>query len=167
MDWVAIGKKLTDFVGKYRYVLLVLLIGLVLMLLPGRNTEEETPVQPEVTQQKESDITAELTAILSQIKGAGKVQVMLTVSAGETTLYQYDEDVTNSESGSIRRDTVIVTDENRTQSGLIRQVNPPTYQGAIIVCEGADSAYVRLGIIEAVSRVTGLGSDRISVLKMK
>ena len=39
--------------------------------------------------------------------------------------------------------------------------------GAIVVCQGGDNATVRLAIIEAVSNVTGLGADKISVLKMK
>ena len=39
--------------------------------------------------------------------------------------------------------------------------------GAIIVCQGGDSPTVRLNIVEAVSNVTGIGSDRITVLKMK
>lgn len=35
-----------------------------------------------------------------------------------------------------------------------------------MVCQGADNAAVRLAIVEAVSKVTGLGANRISVLKM-
>ena len=49
----------------------------------------------------------------------------------------------------------------------MRQENPAQYLGVIVVCEGADSPAVRLAIVEAVSDVTGLGADRISVLKMK
>ena len=49
----------------------------------------------------------------------------------------------------------------------MRQVNPPTYLGAIIICEGADDANIRLAVVDAVSKVTGLGANRISVLKMK
>ena len=37
--------------------------------------------------------------------------------------------------------------------------------GAVIVCDGADDAQVRLNIIEAVKAYTGLGCDRIQVLK--
>ena len=53
------------------------------------------------------------------------------------------------------------------ESGLIRQINPPAYLGAIVVCQGADNNTVRLAIVEAVSRATGLGADKISVLKMR
>jgi len=49
----------------------------------------------------------------------------------------------------------------------VQQVNPPTYLGAVIVCQGADSASVRLAIVSAVGSVTGLSTDKITVLKMK
>ena len=168
MDWIGIRRKVTGFLGKYRYVLLVLLIGLAFMLIPSRTAgDEEEPLQVQAETQARTDITEELTEILCQIEGAGRVKVMLTAATGETTVYQQDEDITSGENGSIRRETVIITDSDRGQSGLVQQVNPPEYLGAIIVCEGADRAAVRLSIIEAVSKVTGLGTDRISVLKMK
>ena len=168
MDRLAIKNKAAELLRKYRYPLLILVVGFVLMLLPGRHSgENSVQSQTEVTVEQRADITDELTKILSQIDGAGKVHVMLTVSSGETTVYRYDEDISGGESGSIRTETVIVTDSNRAQYGLVERVDPPKYQGAIVVCSGADRATVRLSIIEAVSKVTGLGSDRISVLKMK
>ena len=103
----------------------------------------------------------------SQIQGAGKVEVMLTVAFGEKTIYQTDEHISGGENVSTRVETVIVTGADRSQNGLIQQINPPVYLGAIVVCQGADRSVVRLAIVEAVSKVTGLGADRISVLKMK
>jgi len=38
--------------------------------------------------------------------------------------------------------------------------------GAVIVCEGAEKARVKLDILQAVASYTGLGADRITVLKM-
>ena len=43
----------------------------------------------------------------------------------------------------------------------------PQFQGALIVSEGADNAQVRWSIVCAVSALTGLGSDKITVVKMK
>ena len=43
----------------------------------------------------------------------------------------------------------------------------PTYQGAVVVCEGAGSSTVRLAVVNAVSVLTGLSSDKISVVKWK
>ena len=39
--------------------------------------------------------------------------------------------------------------------------------GCVVVCEGADVASVRLNVTNAVAAYTGLGSDKISVMKMK
>lgn len=50
---------------------------------------------------------------------------------------------------------------------LLRTDGRENCSGAVIVCDGAESAAVRLKVVNAVSAYTGLGSDRIIVLKMK
>ena len=146
--------KLPLWIKKYRMVLLVALLGVALMCLP--NGKKETPVVQ--TAAETVDMEKRLEQILSRIEGAGTVNVMLTEAVGEEIVYQTDN------GGA---DTVVITDSARNQQGLIRTREPPIYLGAIVVCRGADSAAVRLAIVEAVSNVTGLGTDRITVLKMK
>lgn len=160
------GRKAMELIRKYRYPAIVLLLGLILMTFSGKKSDSVTlSTKPAIIQ---PDLTQSLTEILSQIKGVGKVQVMLTVSVGETTIYQYDEQISGSlETPSIRKETVIITDSSRNQSPLITQVLSPTYRGAVIVCQGAEDPQVKLAIVEAVGKATGLGADRISVLKMK
>ena len=58
-------------------------------------------------------------------------------------------------------------DNSRNERGLVIRTDPPKYLGAVVLCQGADSSVVRLAVIDAVSKVTGLGTDRICVLKMK
>ena len=161
MERLKIPDPVMEFLRKYRYVAIVLLAGIILMCLPGKNnrTERETTV---TSAAETADTARELEQILSQVKGAGEVRVLLTSSQGEKTIYQTDRsgDGTNI-------DTVLITDADRAQQGLIRQVNPPVYLGAVIVCQGGDDPAVRLAIVEAVSDATGLGADRITVLKMK
>lgn len=167
MDRIAIQEKLLSFVKKYRYVLLVLLVGMFLMCLPEGEDEAEVNVQEE-TQSEEADLEQRLEEILAQIDGAGKVKVLLTEQSGSSVVYQTDTDrSTGTDSTSEQLDTVIVTDTNRTEQGLIRQINPPVYLGAVIVCQGGDRPSVQLAIVEAVSNATGLGADQITVLKMK
>lgn len=152
---------------KYRYPIVIVLVGIVLFLLPIRQDTQDQPVSVPSTQSK-PDISALLAQILGQIEGVGKVNVMLTVSESEKTLYQYDENITTGEnSSSVRQETIILTDSNRNQQALITQVLSPKYKGAVIVCQGADIPAVKWAVVEAVSRATGLGADQISVLKMK
>lgn len=160
MDWIKLPEKLWNAVKKYRYAVLVLVLGLVFMALPHSDppVQQEQERLPSVTEG--SDFSQELADILGRIEGVGKVEVLLTHASGSQTLYQTDPGSGDS------LDTVILSRGSGLQEGLIRQVNPPTYLGAIVVCQGGDNAAVRLHIVEAVSRVTGLGADQISVLKM-
>ncbi len=152
-------KEILPLLKKYRYGALILVFGLVLMMLPmGKYQAEPTQTAPSAAAE-ESSLAVQMEEILSQIQGVGRVSVMLTPLSGEETLYQ-----TN---GSQDVDTVIISDSQRNEMGLIRQVNPPTYQGVVVVCQGGDLPAVRLSVVDAVSKLTGLGADRISVLKMK
>ncbi len=167
MDLGSIRAKSTEFIKKYRYVGIVLMAGLVLMVLPTstNNTQTQGSLHNETTQTE--SISDSLAQILTKIDGAGKVEVLLSIAQGQQTIYQTDNTYSGSENSATKSDTVIITDSQRNQRGLIEQINPPKYQGAIIVCQGAESASVRLAIVNAVSNITGLGTDRISVLKMK
>ena len=169
MDLKRISAKLLEHSKKYKYVLLIVLIGVVLITLPtgGKGGADPTVVAESVTQ-SDNTVNDKLSALLSKVDGAGKVEVMLTVAHGEETIFQTDNKFSQTEqSSTTQQDTVTVTDASRNQSGLIRQINPPAYLGAVILCQGADSASVRLSIVDAVSKATGLGADQISVLKMK
>lgn len=167
MDIKEAGTKLTDLFKKYRWPLLVVLLGVILMALPFGSKEENSQPQMQGTVQTK-DPQQELMRILAQIRGVGKVEVLLTVKTGETVQYQTDDDIITSDTGStVRKETVIITDAQRNQQALVTQIFPPEYLGAVIVCQGADDAGVRLAVVEAVSKATGLGADRISVLKMK
>lgn len=169
MELGKLGKRLIENINKYKYVFLILGLGLLLMLLPGK-TEPTAKENKEEVQQMTSveEVCEQLSEILSNISGAGQTKVMLTVQQGEKTIYQTDADVSEKEAANDSRiQTVTITDADRNQTGLIQQVNPPTYMGAIVLCQGADTPSVRLAIVDAVSKVTGLGANQISVHKMK
>lgn len=162
MGVIALKEKAFDFLKKYRYVVVILLVGLVLMIIP---TGEEKPIsEPPVQTVAAPTLQEELSQILGKIKGAGKVEVLLTEASGRETLYQTDTDQTQD---ALREDTVVVSDSQRQEAGLVRQIIPPKYQGAIVVCQGGDNPGVKLAILEAVMKATGLKSNQISVLKMK
>lgn len=147
-------ERLKPILMKYRYVLLVALAGLALMLIPGGSEEAE----PMPAAAVEESLESRLEALLCRIDGAGEVKVLLTEDRGGEIFYQ-----TEGEDGK----TVLISGADRSESGLVRTTQPPSYRGAVVVCRGADSAAVRLAVVEAVANATGLGTDRITVLKMK
>ena len=158
MDWESGKQRLSGCITKYRYAILILLAGILIMTVPEPR-EEPVKTTAEVSCR---DLQTQLAEILGKISGVGKVEVLLTEATGADTVYQVDEN-----RNQMNRDTVIVMNSQREEAGLVKQVVPPEYRGAVIVCQGAENASVRLAVVEAVKSVTGLSSDRITVLKMK
>lgn len=158
------GEPLLKLAKKYKYVLVIIVIGLLLMWIPERSgNSEEGPVVKSVASDAPS-VEDKLEELLSKVRGAGEVHVLLTDLSGEEIVYKTDD---RASGDSTTTDTVIITDSDRNQSGLVQQRNPPVYRGAVVVCDGADDPQVRLALTDAVRNATGLRSDQISVLKMK
>ena len=108
------------FISQNKYLLLVLVLGVVLVLLPGENPSSGY-------NETATDTERRLCHAIENLEGVGETDVLLAEEKGRTG----------------------------------------GYTGAVIFCQGADSAGVRLQIVEAVSVYTGLSSNKIMVLKMK
>ena len=168
MDITLMKNKALEGIRKHKYALAVAAIGILLICIPfGSSEETKVQTQTYVTESEADTMEQKLEDILAKIDGAGKVHVVLTVASSQQTVYQEDTDLSGGGSESSRYDTVIIKDAQGNEMGLIQQVIGAKYQGAIIVCQGAAKPAVKLAIVEAVSRATGLGADQISVLKMK
>jgi len=166
MDWLKKKDNILVLIKRYKYVMVILLTGILILMMPEKKDPQPTNYTEQI--QTNLDLQEALINILKRIEGAGDVDVLLTEKKGEEIIYQADSDLTSgSNTESENRKTLIITDENRAEKGLIRQVNPPVLQGAVVVCQGADDPTVRLSVANAVSAVTGISTDRISVLKMK
>ena len=172
--WRGKGLKLFQ---KYKYVLLILFAGVVLLLWPaGKKASEERaegpPVAASVTQEdfSVSALEEKLSETLSKIKGAGDVTVMLTVQGGSRQVLAVDEKSSRKADGGseTQSTTVVVSGASAAGNGpvLVQQLYPK-FQGALVVCSGGEDAGVRLKLMEAVSALTGLGADKISICKGK
>ena len=166
MDRIGLQEKLSAVFGKYKYVLLVVALGLILMIWPSKeDTKPTTQIQTMPAQHL--SITEELCTILGQIRGVGRVRVMITEQSGSETHYQTDDSNMQDTDRSTYDSRTVLTSSGGTEAGLVKSVSPPIYLGAIVVCQGADEPSVCLAVSRAVSAVTGISTDRISVLKMK
>ena len=167
-------KDLAALAAKYKFVLLMVALGAALMLLPSLGSEGK---QSEARQETAADTyslektQAQMEQMLSEIDGVGRVKVMLTVSSGSRFLYQEDQERSYSGAAAApddytaRTETVLVNRSGSGQEALQSQEIYPAYVGALIVCDGADRPGTVLQVKEAVSVLTGLGTDRISVVK--
>lgn len=146
-------RKLSAFAAKYKYVLIILLAGLILLLLPtGSRTKAKTAqTQPQTIQAEEQ----RLTTLLQQINGAGQVQVLLSYCCSA------ERELATDDSG----EPTIISAGGGAQEAVELKTVSPQYLGAVVVCDGADSPQVQLAVTQAVAQFTGLSTDHISVLR--
>ena len=155
--------------GRYKFVALVAVIGVMLLLWPSGSGDTKT-LESGMPLTDRQSIQQEMENILSRISGVGQVQVMLTVDTdGERQLARdtelsYSGQTAAPEDYSRRTETVLV-DTTGGDEAVVTRTLYPTYRGALVVCQGGDRAEVRLAVTEAVSALTGLTADRITVAK--
>jgi len=171
-----IRKRAAEQLRKNKYLLALIVLGTVLLLWPKRERSAEAPA---ATVQTSAEIQfsleeqeQRLAGILSAIEGAGETRVMLTLKTSTEQILARDTAAENTRrNGETEEEntvtTVVITAGSGLQSTVTLKYVYPEYQGAVVVSEGADSAAVRLELTQAVAAVTGLSSDKISVLRMQ
>ena len=170
LDYAAWGKKLQGLFDKYKFVLLVIFVGVVLLLLPsGNKAQEKTADAAPPSPSSAEDFSVEamerkLENALSQVDGAGKVTVVLTVRSGARQVLAQDGKQSDKENTV---STVVVSRGSGAEDPVVLQEICPQYQGALVVCPGGGDPAVRLKLMEAVRALTGLGTDKISVCRSK
>lgn len=157
---------------RYKYVLLVALVGALLLLWPGGKGGEDTVVQPlEPSAQTAFDLgemERKLSAALSRVAGAGTVDVILTVGSTSRQVVAMDDTTTIQEAYREQTaETVVVGKGSGAQEPILLEQIYPEFQGALVVCTGGDDPSVQLKLVEAISALTGLGADKISICKGK
>lgn len=119
--------------------------------------------EPQYAQEYADQLEETLTQVLGSIQGAGKVQVAVTLEAGPQTVYALDE----TDRGENGTETQHILLENSSgQDALVEMVWEPEIRGIAVVCQGASDIQVQAQITEAVSVLTGVSSNRISIAKM-
>ena len=170
MKWSISGgmERWKGLLKQYQMVLLVLAAGVLMMLIPSHDSAQ--PEQAAEQGEQESalfDVESfekRLAQALSEIEGAGETTVVLTLKSGNRQVLAQDIEQDGTRSSA---STVTLGRSSSLEEAVVLQTIGPQYQGALVVCPGGEDPQVRLRITAAVSALTGLGSDRISICKSK
>ena len=167
-------KNVIKKIEQYKYLLIIVAAGILLLLLPSFQSgrEKKTEDKPEPFLFSLSEEEQRISRALSGAAGIGRTEVILTLKSTEETIFQSDTNDSSSvspdqsESGVVT-ETVLVSTGSGGQEAAVRKRVYPEYRGALVVCDGADSVTVQLKIIGAMRSLTGLPSDKITVLSKK
>lgn len=112
-------------------------IGIMLILLSSVGSAERGASESDYGAEA---LESEVEEMLSSIRGVGKCRVKISFVTGERLEYK---------------------------SGEIVCREPPRVLGVSVVCEGGDTAEVRRAVYDAIEALFDIGSNRISVQKLK
>ncbi len=119
-----------------------------------------------------------LSSILSQLKGVGRVDVMITlestvekVTANDTTKVSENTIEEDAEGGTRKMEredlTVkVVTDGNNDGLLIVKEIKPKV-QGVIVMAEGADDPILKESLYEAVKTVLGIKGNKVQIFSSK
>ena len=156
----------------------------VLLYAGGMRLQKETKDSKESTvvnyteKERGDELEQRLALLLSQIRGAGKVAVLITYDTGPEIVpamsTNSDENIRDAITGgesNTQRSIHTVTEPatvqgSGTQMPIILVEKQPTIRGVVIVAQGAADISVRLQLQRAVRAVTGIEEDRIEVFEM-
>lgn len=119
----------------------------------------------------ESDPEERLEQILSEVEGAGAVEVMITYAGtgSKIAATETDTKTTSTDAGGTKTTTVTTTTSPVMQGSevLILGEKEPEVVGVLVVAEGADDVKVRLRLRDAVATVLGIKSSAIQILSRR
>lgn len=148
----------------------------------GENGAAETQVRTDGTENALDQYCTRqeerLEELLSQVDGAGSVEVMLTVSASRELVILKDTQSTDSdtaetdEQGSTRTvvqsessETTVTYDTDEGSAPYVIKTLEPEVEGVLVLAEGADSGSVRSEIVRIVQALYGVEANHVQCMK--
>ena len=165
--WENRGAGFRKVVERYKWILLVIGVGLLLLAWPmggGKTLPAAESVGGSSGSFDLEELEKKFSVALSEIEGAGRVTVILTVKTGTQQILA--EDAKHSERDNDVEEetsTVILSRGGGVQEAVKLQEIYPQFQGALVICDGAGDPTVRLKLTEATTALTGVGADKISI----
>ncbi len=176
--------KQLDVKKKIQYLIIILIVIVILAIYfasagkeqPSIETLDESPV---TVTENEDTTEQKLKNILSRIKGAGEVEVMITYETGTEIVPAISVDTQTTtktdthDNGTSTTDTqnsqseVVTVGSSGGSSALVIKEKSPLVKGVIVVAQGADDIAVKLNLLKAVQTILNVGPHQVDVYKMK
>ncbi|MFU0801218.1 MAG: Stage III sporulation protein AG [Xylanivirga thermophila] len=145
-----------------------------------QNTTKQTSIENQNIQNPIVEQEIRLQEKLSAIKGAGKVEVMITYKSSKeviTATNTMESNTTTQEEDSnggnrkvtqsdINSQAVTMNDGNGAKPLIIKELEPEI-KGVIVIAEGANDINVKMQLLRAVQTVLGVNADQVDVFVME
>ena len=141
---------------------MAMLLLLLSELLPSGNTQKTaaSTVRTAAVSQYQTQLEQQLEELISQLQGAGRTTVMVTLTTGEETIYAVD-----TQTGDLQQQETHVLLQDG--SALAETTYLPQVCGVAVLCEGGGDVRVAARITELLHSLLDLPTNRICVEQRK
>lgn len=153
------------------YVAVIFVLILVAIYFTGNTKQVSTNTNSSVTSSVFDYATyleEKLSKLLSDVDGAGKVSVMVTLDGTSEIVYATSIEEKTNESLITNGSTsnTIITTEPIFASGepVVVKEYLPKITGVVVVSQGAESVKVKLELLRAVQTILDVSSSKIQIL---
>ena len=141
---------------------MAMLLLLLSELLPSGNTQKTaaSTVRTAAVSQYQTQLEQQLEELISQLQGAGRTTVMVTLTTGEETIYAVD-----TQTGDLQQQETHVLLQDG--SALAETTYLQQVCGVAVLCEGGGDVRVAARITELLHSLLDLPANRICVEQRK
>ena len=165
----------------YSLLSLAVICGIALIAISGLEDKETASkgesnneiTQEDLSNESKSTLEEKLKNILSQIEGAGEVDVMITYESSEEIQPAFNTNTTTEETKEVDKQggerTVTTSSENKTMitsssnEPIVIKTNQPKINGVIVVSTGAKDLTVKETLYSAVQTALQVQGHQVEI----
>lgn len=162
---------MNDPASKRKLFISIVLVGVIIViasstLFPSGEKQQAGDTKTDYTVYTDN-LEEKLTDTISSISGVGSCKVMITLYKSSENVYAKNNDSKVDSDSKSESEEYVIYDGDNGESPILINEYFPNVQGVAVVCSGGDNPVVKEKVIETVSSLFSISSNRISVSKIK
>lgn len=151
--------NLKDFIAKIKpEYLLVIALAVVAIFIFSSSFKGEEKVSTNVDSYVDN-LENKLKNSLSKVRGAGKVDVIISVNGGMQSVYATEK---QTSSGDVKETLVFANGKT-----VVLKENYPEILGVVVVAQGANNLTVKIALLNATCVYLNIPDEKVEILSMK
>ena len=160
--------------GDSKRIKIIVAIGLIgIILIFASNLFESDKKETTSTdtgmsyEEYTNQLEKRLKSLISSIDGVGECEVMITLENTTESVYATDVEIKNNDNSIDQKDKYVIYDSEKGETPVLIKEYLPKVQGVTIVCSGGENTAVKEKIIQSVTSLFNIPTNRVSVSKIK
>ena len=170
-SFVSKFKDMFSDIKNKKNVLIVLLgfIGIFLIFISEIIPEKEKEIiktPSDLPSGFELELEKRLEEAVSQISGAGKTDITITLDSSKEYFYAKNSSENTDASETEKESELVILESAEGEEPIVLKTDEAKIRGVLVVCEGGNDPLVCEKILEAICALLDIPSNKVSVAKM-